>query len=248
MRLLVTALVALLALAAAAPARSQAELTAAPLVAPFSGGQAGVPPLGWLPMRLSERKRLTQYALVEEQGRTVLHAHAANAGSLLVFPTVFDVRTTPMVEWRWRLSGPIENADHSRGATDDAPARLALGFDGDKSQLSLIDRAVFTLARQVSGHDLPYATLMYIWSNDHPVGTVLPNPFTKRVQMIVVDSGPPGLAKWRSHRRNVVEDFKRAFGEPPGKLFVVGVFTDTDNTDATIDAWYGDIRFVPNAH
>ena len=35
------------------------------------------------------------------------------------------------------------------------------------------------------------------------------------------------------------------FGEEPGPLTSVGVLTDSDNTGATVDAWYGDIRFAP---
>ncbi len=245
MRALIAA-VALVALAG--PADAQTELTAAPLVSPFSGGRPGAMPPGWSVMRLSERKHPTAYALVEDHGKTVLHAHAANAASLLVHPIVFDVRATPIVEWRWKIARLIENADNRRAGSDDAPARIAFGFDGDKSRLSFIDRAVFALAKQFSGHDLPYATLMYIWSKDLPVGTVVPNPNTKRVQVIVGASGPEGVGTWKSLRRNVVEDFKRAFGEEPGQLSAVGVFTDTDNTDEIADAWYGDIRFVPNAH
>ena len=38
--------------------------------------------------------------------------------------------------------------------------------------------------------------LMYIWSNKAPVGTVIPNPHTNRVQMIVAASGPAGVGKW----------------------------------------------------
>jgi hypothetical protein len=43
--------------------------------------------------------------------------------------------------------------------------------------------------------------------------------------------------------RNVVEDFRKAFGEEPGLMTDVGIMTDTDNTGETVDAWYGDIRF-----
>ena len=83
------------------------------------------------------------------------------------------------------------------------------------------------------------------WSNKAPVGTVIPNPHTKRVQMVVASTGPAGVGKWQTLSRNVREDFVRAFGEEPGPLTDVGILTDTDNTSATVEAWYGDIRFVP---
>jgi hypothetical protein len=43
--------------------------------------------------------------------------------------------------------------------------------------------------------------------------------------------------------RNAVEDFRRAFGEDPGRLTGVAVLTDTDNTGEKAEAWYGDLQF-----
>jgi hypothetical protein len=79
------------------------------------------------------------------------------------------------------------------------------------------------------GDKLPYATLMYIWTNSAPPGTVIENPHSSRVQMIVVGSE---VGKWQSLRRNVASDFEKVFHEKPGKLTGYGILTDTDNTGA----------------
>ena len=84
---------------------------------------------------------------------------------------------------------------------------------------------------------------MYIWSNKEPIGKVIANPRTRRVQMVVASSGASGVGSWQSLSRNAVEDFRRAFGEDPGKLTGVAVLTDTDNTGEKAEAWYGDIVF-----
>ncbi|MFP3740338.1 DUF3047 domain-containing protein, partial [Burkholderia sp. SIMBA_019] len=86
-------------------------------------------------------------------------------------------------------------------------------------------------------------TLMYIWTNSAPVGTVIANPHTNRVQMIVV-GGAADAGKWQKLRRNVSADFQKVFREKPGKLLGYGLMTDTDNTGANARAWYGDIRFT----
>ena len=36
-------------------------------------------------------------------------------------------------------------------------------------------------------------------------------------------------------------DFELAFGEAPGALLGIAVMTDSDNTQSTAQAWYGDI-------
>jgi hypothetical protein len=116
-------------------------------------------------------------------------------------------------------------------------------FEGDKKKLPFSDRAALALAESVSGREAPYAQLMYIWSNTAPVGTVIPNPRTGRVQMVVASSGSAGVGAWQSLSRNLRDDYKKAYGEEPGKLLAYGVLTDTDNTGESVEAWYGDIVF-----
>jgi hypothetical protein len=239
-----------LLLAAAATAMTAAfgaetSIGSAPLVTPFSTGAAGPAlPAGWQPVKITDRKRPTDYDLVNDQGVVVLHARADAAASAVAHRVAFDIRAAPIVEWRWRIAGLIEGADNRVGAQEDSPVRLMFEFDGDKSKLSLGDRAMLMASRAASGQELPYATLMYVWSNTLPIGAVVPNPHTKRVQMIVAASGGADVGRWLSIRRNLLEDYVRAFGEQPGRLTAVGVLTDTDNTGKQAEAWYGDIRFV----
>jgi hypothetical protein len=86
---------------------------------------------------------------------------------------------------------------------------------------------------------------MYVWSNKEPVGKVVPNPRSTRVQMIVASSGAAGVGAWQTLTRNAVDDYRKAFNEDPGRLTGVAVLTDTDNTGESVEAWYGDIVFKP---
>lgn len=240
----------MLALAAAfapvAPACGADAPTIAEL-APFSQLPRGAVTAPWTPVSIVIGKRSTHYDLVDDAGVTVLHAVADNAASGLALPLHFDLRSAPIVSWRWKIAGLVADADSTVASREDAPARIVFEFDGDKRKLTFVERAIYGISRHVAGHELPYATLMYIWSNHAPVGTVIPNPRTRRVQMIVASSGAAGVGAWQSLTRDVRADFRRAFGEEPGPLLAVGVLTDTDNTDGHAEAWYGDIRFAPQA-
>jgi hypothetical protein len=237
-------LLALGLLLAGAAAAQRMEASA--LVPPFSAARVGATlPAGWEEFRLGPLKTPTVYRFVEDAGVVVLHAHAEAAASGLLAPIRFDIKAAPILQWRWKIAQLIEDADNAVASREDSPVRIILNFDGDRSQMSLADRTSSALAKRVTGRELPYAELMYIWSNRVPVGTVIANPHTHRVEMVVATSGPANVGQWVTVRRNVVEDFRRAFNEAPGLLFEVGVLTDTDNTGATVDAWYGDIRFLP---
>jgi len=227
------------ALAAAAP------LAMAQGVA-FSAAKPGDPlPAGWQNLPVVQGKTLTRYSLVDDHGTTVLQADAQSAASGLMHTgDDVDLSRMPVVSWRWKAT-PIEGANNSEGSREDAPARLVFVFGGDESGLSIGDRAELELTRHIGGQPLPYATLMYIWSNTAPPGTVIANPHTSRVEMIVVSGTSGDAGQWRTITRNVAHDYEEVFHEKPGKLTGYGLLTDTDNTRTTTRAWYGDIRFRP---
>ncbi|MCC6193655.1 MAG: DUF3047 domain-containing protein [Burkholderiales bacterium] len=215
-------------------------------VVPFSSAKPGaVLPKGWEPLTFGSLKNPTEYRFVEDQGGVVLNAKADNAASGLIFPLKLDVKATPNIQFRWKIAKLIEGADNAVASKEDSPVRITLGFDGDNGKLTFGEKTKSALAKTATGRELPYAQLVYVWANTYPVGTVIPNPHTKRVQMIVAASGPADVGKWVTITRNVVEDFRKAFGENPGLLQDVGILTDTDNTKASVEAWYGDIKFLP---
>ncbi|WP_321798248.1 DUF3047 domain-containing protein [Caballeronia sp. J97] len=213
----------------------------------FSTSEAGASlPAGWKNLPVVKGKPMTRYTLVQDGRTTVLQADADRSASALMHEGNIDLNDTPVVSWRWKAEGPIEGADNRTGSKEDSPARLVFVFDGDKSKLSLYDRASMEVAKRVGGQDLPYATLMYIWSTSAAPGSVIPNPHTGRVQMIVVSGRPGDAGQWQSLRRNIVEDYEKVFHEAPGRITGYGLLTDTDNTATTSRAWYGDIRFMPD--
>ncbi|HVJ23159.1 MAG TPA: DUF3047 domain-containing protein, partial [Burkholderiales bacterium] len=90
---------------------------------------------------------------------------------------------------------------------------------------------------------LPYASLLYVWMLDVPAETVIRSPYTDRVRMIVVESGVQRAGQWVEVRRNVLEDFRRAYAEEPGDIVAVGLMTDPGDDYSRRRTFYGDITF-----
>lgn len=196
-------------------------------------------PPGWQSWTVHPNKTPTKYALAMVDRQTVLHARADSSASGLYAPlTAREART---LRWAWKTRDVIADADNAKGAREDAPLRLFVAFDGDKSQLPLKDQLMDEMARIITGREMPYATLMYIWGAKRAPGTILSNPHTDRIRMIVVDSGKEHANQWRCHQRDLRADYRRAFGKDPGTMVAIGVMTDTDNTKSRAEAWYGDI-------
>ena len=243
------ALAAMLALGAGCATTPELpETVALPQVRSFSGHPEGetLPP-GWQPWILSRFKRPTAYRLVNEQGRTVVSARAESSASGLIHPLKLDPHSYPQLHWHWKVDQLIQKADNTQKHLEDSPVRLVVSFGGDIDSLDIRDRMFFDNVRLLTGQQMPYATLMYIWENRAPVDTLLPNLHTTRIKMVVADSGDGKVGYWQDRLRNVAEDYRRAFGEEPGRITSVAVMTDTDNTGESALAYYGDIVFKREA-
>ena len=227
-----------------AVAQTAPDRIAVPNVSKFSAARAGeqIPP-GWRAWTVGKFKRATEYELVKEDGGTVVKASANASASGLSHDVHVDLREYPLLRWRWKVPGLISGADNTQRRTEDSPVRLLVTFQGDTSNSSYKDRLFALEIKILTGYDLPYATLMYIWENRAPAGTVIANQNTTRIKMIVAESGGERLGQWREEVRNIYEDYKRAFGEEPPITRTVGIMTDTDNTGGKIQAFYGDIAF-----
>ncbi|OLC70392.1 MAG: hypothetical protein AUH79_00030 [Betaproteobacteria bacterium 13_1_40CM_4_64_4] len=212
----------------------------------FSAGKAGGAfPGEWKHAPLASFKNNTDYTLVTDDGAVVVRATAHNAASFLAVRVDFDPQQFPMLSWRWKVAQGIPAANTAEQSKEDAPVRVMVAFAGDMSKLSLKERAAASAAQTISGQALPYATLMYIWGSKVAIDSITTSSRSSRVRMLAVAADDQGVGRWHSYTRNLVEDFKRAFGEAPGKVTSIEVMTDTDNTNADAQAYYGDITVGP---
>lgn len=187
--------------------------------------------------------RPTEYALVEDEGRTVLRAVARGSASGVLRELRVDLRTHPVLRWRWKVLRTLERSDLSSRSGDDFAARLYVTFEMDPERLSASERMQLRLARLIYGPDVPAAALCYVWDSRAAAGTLAPSAYTDRVRLVVVDSGGADLGRWMVRERNVAADFRRAFGGEAPAVNAVIVSTDTDNTGEVAESLYGDVEF-----
>jgi Protein of unknown function (DUF3047) len=195
-----------------------------------------------LPGKTPTLYRLDEHAPGSAQGqRAALMAHAQSSASMLRAPVRIEPDALNRVSFSWFVPDLIADADMGQRDSDDSPVRLILAFEGDRNKFSAKDAMVNELARLLTGEEMPYATLMYVWCNKRPAESIIHSPRTDRIRKIVVESGAQGLKQWRAYERDIREDFVRAFGEAPGALVAIGLMSDSDNTRSNAVAWYGPV-------
>lgn len=228
------------------PAASSGTDPDAIAVERFSSMPPETPLTGWQPMTFKHIQSHTRYALVDHQGNTVLRADSDASASGLVKEWKIDPEDYPLVTWQWKVSNTLGSGDVTQKSGDDFAARIFIFFGEDAGQQSFFQRTRIAATKILYGLRPPSAALIYVWGNQAEVGSFHPSAYIDQCRMILVESGPAHLNQWRSARRNIINDFRRAFGSDPPPISGVAIMTDTDNTGESATAWYGDIVFNRN--
>jgi hypothetical protein len=198
----------------------------------------------WQSMKLPGKK-ITSYQATQSDGRSAMAARSD--GSASMFRKVVNIAPDQLghLAFSWKVQALIPQADLGVRESEDAPVRVVLAFEGDRSRFSTRDSMLSELARTLTGEPMPYATLMYVWCNTRAPESIIQSQRTDRIRKIVVESGNNNLMQWRDYERDIRADYLRVFGEPPGALVGVAIMTDSDNTKSSARAWYGAIKLTP---
>jgi len=217
-------------------------------VGKFSVATEGdVLPDGWKPLTFKKVKRHTTYTLVKDGDSVVVKAVSEASASGLTREVKINPKEYPLVQWRWKVANALKKGDVTTKEGDDYPARLYITFEYDPGKVGFLEKAKYETARLLYGQYPPMGAINYIWESKAPKDTMVPNPYTEQVKMIVIESGVERLNQWVSEERNLYEDYKKAFGREPSMISGVAIMTDTDNTGESATAYYGDILFKKKA-
>ncbi|HWA39792.1 MAG TPA: DUF3047 domain-containing protein [Burkholderiales bacterium] len=196
----------------------------------------------WQPYTLRPGSPRTRYHAVEVDGIVCMCADAKEGQSALQRLIRVDPQRHPVLEWSWRVPRPA--AAPAASTKKPSPrARLMLAFHGDPAKLDFEQRIHLRMAKAVTGAAFPYASLIYVWQDGAPPESILRSPYSDRVRLIALPSGEGHYDRWQAFKRDVRKDYVRAFGEEPGNIVGVAIYTDIDNGGQPGLAYYGDITF-----
>lgn len=198
-------------------------------------------PAHWEPLYFKSNKQHTDYRLVREDGRVVVKALADGSASMLRRKISIDPKEYPIIQWHWKIANILKKGNVYQKDGDDDPARIYVAFAYDSSKLGFFENIKYKVIKVLYGEYPPLAALNYIWASNAPKGLVVPNPFTDRAMMVVVESGAKQVNTWIDEERDIYADYRNAFGDEPPMIAGVAIMTDTDNTGESATAYYGDI-------
>ena len=193
-------------------------LLAAILQWTFTADIPGSLPAGW--QTRGDSSMPIYQVRADGDGNRFLSAESHNTDVQLGVPAGMKRPDIGTLAWRWRIWELPANASERSVKTMDSAASVY---------------AVF-------GSKLFPRILKYVWSTTEPAGTAFKHPNSGRVAILVVASGKTGIGQWHNVRRDLVADYKAAFGSEPENLTAIAVKTDSDSTGTSARADYDDIR------
>lgn len=207
-------------------------------------GRFGDGTSGWTTTQIDKKVPATRYRAVRTGGHAAVEAVADRSMALFLRRTNVVLADYPILCWRWRVASVVQQADIRTKKGDDMAARVYVGLDLPSKSLSLGARARLSLGRSRYGELLPDGALNYVWDNKVPVGTILPNAFTDRARMIVMRSGNAQAGQWVTERRDLLADMQSQFKTAAGRMTLLAIASDTDNTGARAEAAFADLHLV----
>ncbi len=166
----------------------------------------------------------TRYDVVPEGAKSVLRATSEGSASALWRMLQLERPSELLLSWRWRVERSLTgNENERRKKGDDYAARVLIAFGPGLE------------SRQTRG-------LSYVWARSEPVGSVFSSPYTGSIATIVLESGDERKGRWVRERRDVLADFRAAFGVSPDRVAGVAVMVDTDDTETATTSWFDDLQ------
>lgn len=167
-------------------------------------------------LQLWPGKRLAAFEPDRAAGRDALRVDSRGTVSVLRQRFEPALAAPGQLRFAWKAQSLPRGADLRDASKEDAALRLVLAFDGDRSRLSERAQRLSDLSQALTGEPLPYATLVYVWSETEPVGTVIANPRTDRIRKLVVASGRGAWVAGPTTTATCKPIFERSLAKMPG--------------------------------
>jgi Protein of unknown function (DUF3047) len=137
-----------------------------------------------------------------------------------------NLETTPILEWSWKIIETPAGADVRKRGTSDLTVHLVVVWPRFPEALR---------SRLIA----------YAWGSIEPAGTIERSRKTSTVTFFILRSGSENLGRWLTERRNVVDDYRRVYGERPEESpKAIAVSIDTNDTHSRSAALIGPIAFT----
>jgi hypothetical protein len=187
----------------------------------------------WFPF--STERSLSEWEAKIFRGRVVyevekdtLHALSKSSASAIFYRIKqrFKAQDYPMLSWKWRV---IRFPDQEK-----LKNRQGIERDDYAARVYVIFPSMFILNSKV---------LEYVWDESAPLENISDSPYSGNIKLIVAHSGNKEIGKWVLEERNILDDYRKAFGRDPSlRVGAIALMSDSDSIADVSEAYFDDIK------
>ena len=187
----------------------------------------------WEPLTFEKIEEHSSY----ETRDSVLVARSNNSASGIKLKKTYDIYKYPVLKFKWKTNNVYKKGDARTKAGDDYPIRIYVMFEYNPDNASFFEAIKYDFAKTIYGEYPPHSTINYIWSNKEQNEKYITSAYTDRAKMAILNSGEGKLNLWQEHTVNVLENYKKAFGEEPPANVTLAIMSDSDNTGESSESY-----------
>jgi hypothetical protein len=161
-------------------------------------------------------------------GKGIIKAESLGSRSSLYKEVGEKEKDLPVLSWRWKISNVVRSAIETKKDRFDAAVRVMAVFGKDKG------------FKVMEGTEPSGFRIEYIWASHLPQGHIFDHPGEKNCKVFALESGEKKAGEWIFEKRNLHEDYKKAFGTEPSGVLAIGIQTDTDHSNEMVTSYYSD--------
>lgn len=148
--------------------------------------------------------------------------------------------------WDWRVDEIMPPTDITVKGGDDRPLALHVWFMKPRDQLNFLERLRADFIELWVGLPVHGRLLTYVWGGRGKPGDAQPNPHVGDGSwMIVLRNSDARTGVWLPESRDLVADYRAAFGEDPPARGIVALAADSEDTQTRSRAAVRRLRFQP---
>jgi len=179
---------------------------------------------GWHEMVIDGRV----YYFIDLSGNNrFVHAYSKKTCSSLYYRINFKPKDYPILKWDWCVLKFPDKEKKENLIADDYAARVYVIFPG------------FTFSA--------FRFIEYIWSEYLPENHIQKSSSANNIRQIVVRSGTKNTGEWFREKRNIREDYEKAFGQKLNKsAAAIAIMCNSNLTKSEAESLFDNIEIRKN--
>ncbi len=189
----------------------------------------------WLIRDYDKKEASGVYNVLSENNNKFLSARSSGNSIQIAKKVKWNIKSFPMLSWKWRASVLPKEANEDARGKNDSGASIYVIFQ--RSRLPFL-----------SWEYQPINVIKYVWSTTLPAGKIVYKEKSKLGGKIyegyffVIETGAENTGKWIVEERNVLDDYRKVFGESPKyDPYLIAILSDSNDTKSSAFADYDEI-------